>query len=511
MKYTALFLLGLLLVCSNVYGVVYSITNYNLEVIAENCITFTFEILKNGDPYLGSSFTVTLYKYDGGSWVKQYDLSNRAQSSNTWTYTQGNILQGDYQLYLTYPDLYVELLDQFTIAESGYLLLPLITEIIKPDKDAVAYIDQTIWFVVQITGGLGPYDVQWNFGDGDVGNGEQVSHIYDESGTYIIQCVVTDSLATQVSVYKTLVVHGQGKGWPTSSREYLSINVVDEGGYKISLRVCASTGVKTIVVSIKPEVNTDPQLTQWAGACPQNWGSNSFLVDETVEYTITVSGYDMYNQFVAYSTCKFKYKERSQEKAEADLLAYIEVTKKQYPEMPSDPILAWAWMLEENERLSRELEDALRENASLQEEKGTLTRENKDLNDMNIRLQTELDILKTNRTPAPTIPTSETETNGGMSKGELIVSWLVISFIAIVAIIVVVKRLSGGGKPHKRQPRKRIIKEEKVESKKEEKEKPIEKPKKKKKHFLGRDIKKIEKELLGDDEVEEIPLFEEER
>jgi PKD repeat protein len=57
-------------------------------------------------------------------------------------------------------------------------------------------------FTVQPSGGVPPYTVQWNFGDGGTGSGPSASHVFATPGTFTAQATVSDSrgLNSQASV-----------------------------------------------------------------------------------------------------------------------------------------------------------------------------------------------------------------------------------------------------------------------------------------------------------------------
>lgn len=56
------------------------------------------------------------------------------------------------------------------------------------------FVDQPIQFTGSATGGLPPYKVyEWDFGDGDVGKGQTISHTYIKTGTYEVVLTVLDS------------------------------------------------------------------------------------------------------------------------------------------------------------------------------------------------------------------------------------------------------------------------------------------------------------------------------
>ena len=48
------------------------------------------------------------------------------------------------------------------------------------------------------SGGVPPYTVTWNFGDGQAGAGDIAPHAYAEPGTFIVAATITDSKATTV-------------------------------------------------------------------------------------------------------------------------------------------------------------------------------------------------------------------------------------------------------------------------------------------------------------------------
>ena len=73
-----------------------------------------------------------------------------------------------------------------------------------------AYAGQEIGLMVSESGGIGPYSVAWDFGDGGSARGSSVAHSYGLPGTYVAQAVVTDSLGAQTTVEANLTVDVNG-------------------------------------------------------------------------------------------------------------------------------------------------------------------------------------------------------------------------------------------------------------------------------------------------------------
>ncbi|MCL5963261.1 MAG: PKD domain-containing protein [Candidatus Thermoplasmatota archaeon] len=54
----------------------------------------------------------------------------------------------------------------------------------------------TVSFSGSVSGGTTPYSYAWNFGDGNTGTGQTISHVYNSSGTYTATLTVTDNSGT---------------------------------------------------------------------------------------------------------------------------------------------------------------------------------------------------------------------------------------------------------------------------------------------------------------------------
>ena len=56
---------------------------------------------------------------------------------------------------------------------------------------------------------------RWEFGDGQTGSGEQVTHVYQQSGRYVVTLTVTDDTGTKGTAYGSLDINTSGCGAPT--------------------------------------------------------------------------------------------------------------------------------------------------------------------------------------------------------------------------------------------------------------------------------------------------------
>ena len=69
---------------------------------------------------------------------------------------------------------------------------PLTVEIISSDTEDNA--PANFEFEAEITGGVEPYTIRWDFGDGNIEeNDEEVEHTFDEAGSYSVDLTVADS------------------------------------------------------------------------------------------------------------------------------------------------------------------------------------------------------------------------------------------------------------------------------------------------------------------------------
>jgi len=57
-----------------------------------------------------------------------------------------------------------------------------------------------------------PLDFRWNFGDGNSGNGEKVSHVYQNQGEYLITLTVDDGMASSSATATIKILSSSGVG-----------------------------------------------------------------------------------------------------------------------------------------------------------------------------------------------------------------------------------------------------------------------------------------------------------
>jgi PKD domain-containing protein len=78
-----------------------------------------------------------------------------------------------------------------TVEEEEEITESMTAEIISNGTEGVA--PATFEFQANITGGIEPYSINWDFGDGEENDEETVSHTFEEAGTYNVTLGVTDA------------------------------------------------------------------------------------------------------------------------------------------------------------------------------------------------------------------------------------------------------------------------------------------------------------------------------
>lgn len=61
------------------------------------------------------------------------------------------------------------------------------------------FVNETIHFQSEVTGGLSPYEYQWDFDDATFDSIAQPDHQFQKPGNYLVSCLVTDSLGNTAS------------------------------------------------------------------------------------------------------------------------------------------------------------------------------------------------------------------------------------------------------------------------------------------------------------------------
>lgn len=74
---------------------------------------------------------------------------------------------------------------------------------------------------LNVTGGVPPFAAAWAFGDGSVGNGLTVGHVYRSSGSFSLSAVITDSLGASSRGWSNLSVGPPAAAPPPTTAAYL--------------------------------------------------------------------------------------------------------------------------------------------------------------------------------------------------------------------------------------------------------------------------------------------------
>src|SRR5919112_5927 len=147
---------------------------------------------------------------------------------------------------------------------------PLTVEIISSGTVGVA--PATFEFEAEVTGGMEPYAISWDFGDGsvEVDDDETVEHTFDVAGTYNVGAIITDSSGRTASDSMPITVEPPP---PLTAVEIISSGTV---------------GVAPATFEFEADVigGIGPYTYSW------DFGDGSVEVDddETVEHTFDVAG-----------------------------------------------------------------------------------------------------------------------------------------------------------------------------------------------------------------------------
>lgn len=113
--------------------------------------------------------------------------------------------------------------------------------IVDPKGPYIGTIREPVQFSCLINGGVPPFNITWDFGDGYFSNESNPSHQYDERGTFNVTLTVTDNDNTSVTV-NTMAIIGDWQLivdiWPADGRgslfgqgwiEFLALIINSEG------------------------------------------------------------------------------------------------------------------------------------------------------------------------------------------------------------------------------------------------------------------------------------------
>ncbi|RLI64705.1 MAG: hypothetical protein DRO67_03750 [Candidatus Asgardarchaeum californiense] len=68
-------------------------------------------------------------------------------------------------------------------------------------------VNETINFKLDIQGGVLPYNILWNFGDGNTSTKQFPSHVYKKTGRYTVSATVVDGEGTSITKYTSAYVY----------------------------------------------------------------------------------------------------------------------------------------------------------------------------------------------------------------------------------------------------------------------------------------------------------------
>jgi len=71
----------------------------------------------------------------------------------------------------------------------------------------------TFAFSTQPSGGVPPYTIQWNFGDGQSGSGPVAPHTYPAPGIFVVTATVNDSGGRTANAFATVTLHSVTGSW----------------------------------------------------------------------------------------------------------------------------------------------------------------------------------------------------------------------------------------------------------------------------------------------------------
>lgn len=98
--------------------------------------------------------------------------------------------------------------------------LHVLAKTVNPGSDGANGTGRNVTFSVAVTGGTGPFDIQWNFGDGSFGTslpGANVTHDYTVPGEYTPSVSVTDGAGTTTTTFLASVQVTAPSSTPTTS------------------------------------------------------------------------------------------------------------------------------------------------------------------------------------------------------------------------------------------------------------------------------------------------------
>jgi len=92
-------------------------------------------------------------------------------------------------------------------------LNPGVAQVLPSVNGVAAATVMTFAFSTQPSGGVPPYTVQWNFGDGQAGSGTVAPHVYPTVGIFVATATVNDSGGRSAQAFATVTIRSVTGTW----------------------------------------------------------------------------------------------------------------------------------------------------------------------------------------------------------------------------------------------------------------------------------------------------------
>lgn len=144
-----------------------------------------------------------------------------------------------------------------------------------------------VTFTAATSGGTSPYTFNWNFGDGQTGTGDYVSHTYSTTGSYTAKVTVTDSATPK----------------PNTGEKSTSISVAETSpNFYVTLDASPNSGLAPLNVQFTatPYYGTSPYIFYWNFGDGATQTTSSSVATHAYQssgtYTASVTANDSQNQ-----------------------------------------------------------------------------------------------------------------------------------------------------------------------------------------------------------------------
>ena len=133
------------------------------------------------------------------------------------------------------------------------------------------YTNEELQFTANITGGVPPYTIDWDFGDGTVvkNASNPINHAYSQAGTYTVTVTVTDSIGETASAQTTITVE--------QAQSYITLTFTESG-----LPSGVTWSVDIGGVTYSAESGQDIVATLPSGS--YSWSANEVIVNTGTGY-----------------------------------------------------------------------------------------------------------------------------------------------------------------------------------------------------------------------------------